>query len=84
MAGCHVQRDFYGTADGRWVCQGTIECGIEEGRRSRSFVTRTCATREEAEEDALRTAAGLLGNNVDRATSRVTKGDGIRRHGNGG
>lgn len=45
---------------------------------------RTCATREEAEEDALRTAAGLLGNNVDRATSRVTKGDGIRRHGKGG
>lgn len=35
------------------------------------FVQLPIPTREEAEQEAVRQAAGLLGNNVDRNTSRV-------------
>lgn len=70
IAGCRVHLSFT-SAQGRWSVQGTVECGIEENGGVQSFQTEACATRENAEQEALGRVTGLLGQNVDRNTSRV-------------
>lgn len=71
VAGCRVQLAFRETGFGRWMVQGTVRCGIDEQVVEQSFRTASYATRDEAEEEGLKQAADLLGNNVDRNTSRV-------------
>lgn len=72
VAGCRVHLAFSSTG-GRWSVRGMVECGIDENRGEQSFETGACATRDEAEQEALRRATGLLGQNVDRTTSRGRK-----------
>lgn len=71
MDGCQVHLDFHSLADGRWAVEGTIRCGVGSNTTEQSFQTGTCDSRESAEQEALRTAIGHLGKNVDRNTSRV-------------
>jgi len=71
VAGCRVKLTFCELELGRWMVQGTVQCGIDKQAAERSFSTASYATRDEAEQDALRQAAALMGNNVDRNTSRV-------------
>ncbi len=71
IAGCRVQLAFRQKDYGKWIIQGTVRCGVDEHAVERSFSTASYASRDEAEEEALRRAADLLGNNVDRNTSRV-------------
>ncbi len=75
IAGCAVHLAFRPIDDGLWTVQGTVRCGIEERASEQSFNTAPCATREAAEEEAFRRAKRLLGNNVDRSTSRVRTRD---------
>lgn len=72
MAGCRVHMAFSSTG-GRWSVRGKVQCGIDENGGEQSFETGACATRDEAEQEALRRATGLLGQNVGRNTSRVRK-----------
>ena len=71
IAGCAVHLDFRPAPGGRWRVQGTLHCGLGDNQGKQSFGTDAFDTREAAEADALRTVTGLLGNNVDRNTSRV-------------
>ena len=71
VAGCHVQLAFRSVAQGKWMVQGTVSCGVEEQAVEQSFSTPAYSTRDEAEEEGLRQATARLGNNVDRNTSRV-------------
>ena len=71
VAGCRVQLCFRARERGRWTVQGTVKCGVDDHAAEQSFHTASYSTREEAEQAALRQAADLLGNNVDRNTSRV-------------
>lgn len=71
VAGCPVQLSFRAVERRQWIVQGTVRCGADEQAAERSFRTASYPTREEAEQEAVRQAAGLLGNNVDRNTSRV-------------
>lgn len=70
IAGCRVHLAFSSNG-GQWSVTGTVQCGIDDHGGEQSFETGTCASREEAEQDALRKATDLLGHNVDRNTSRV-------------
>jgi hypothetical protein len=70
MDGCRVHLAF-SSKEGRWTVTGTVRCGLGENGGEQSFKTGTCASRDQAEQEALRTATGLLGQNVDRSTSRV-------------
>jgi hypothetical protein len=70
VSGCRVRLAFSQT-NGRWSVQGTVECGLAENGDIQTFETGACPTREDAEQEALGRAAGLLGSNVDRNTSRV-------------
>ncbi|MBA2487687.1 MAG: hypothetical protein H0V35_16620 [Nitrospira sp.] len=67
IAGCQVHLTYQALDDGRWTVVGVVRCGIEE----QSVATGPCATREAAEKDALERVSKVLGNNVDRSTSRV-------------
>jgi hypothetical protein len=71
VAGCRVQLLFSAIERGQWTVQGTVRCGVDDNAAEQSFRTASHPTREEAEQEALRQAAELLGNNVDRNTSRV-------------
>ncbi|UVT16523.1 MAG: hypothetical protein H8K04_02865 [Nitrospira sp.] len=71
VAGCRVKLFFRASEHGTWTVQGTVRCGIDEHAAEQSFSTVSHPTRDEAEQEALRQAADLLGNNVDRNTSRV-------------
>lgn len=71
VAGCRVQLFFRAVERRQWTVQGTVRCGVDEQAAERSFYTASYPTREEAEQEAVRQAADLLGNNVDRTTSRV-------------
>ncbi len=71
MAGCRVQLVFQRQESDKWSGQGTVRCGLDENAAERSFRTGSYGTRDEVEEEALRRVADLLGNNVDRNTSRV-------------
>ena len=70
VSGCRVRLAFSQT-NGRWSVQGTVVCGLAENGGVQTFETGACPTREDAEQEALGRAAGLLGSNVDRNTSRV-------------
>jgi hypothetical protein len=70
VSGCRVRLAFSQT-DGRWSVEGTVACGLAENSGEQTFETGACATREEAEQEALGRVAGLLGSNVDRNTARV-------------
>ncbi len=71
VAGCRVQLFFRAIGRGQWIVQGTVRCGVDDHAAEQSFRTASYPTRDEAEQEALRQAADLLGNNVDRNTSRV-------------
>ena len=71
VAGCRVQLLFRAIERERWTVQGTVRCGVDDHGAEQSFCTASYPTREEAEQEALKQAADLLGNNVDRNTSRV-------------
>lgn len=71
VAGCRVQLAFRAIGGGEWRVRGTVRCGVDEHAAEQSFSTTSYPTREEAEQEALKQAADLLGNNVDRNTSRV-------------
>lgn len=75
VAGCRVQIFFRAIEREQWIVQGTVRCGVDDHAAERSFRTASYPTREEAEQEALRQAAELLGNNVDRNTSRVNNVD---------
>jgi hypothetical protein len=75
VAGCRVQLAFHQENVEKWMVHGTVRCGIEEQAAERAFHTASYATRDEAEEAALKQATDLLGNNVDRNTSRVNNLD---------
>lgn len=75
VAGCRVQILFRAIEREQWIVQGTVRCGVDDHAAERSFRTASYPTREEAEQEALRQAAELLGNNVDRNTSRVNNVD---------
>jgi len=79
MAGCAVHLAFRPSEGGGWSIDGTLRCGVGANEDEQSFRTEAHDSREAAEADALRTVTGLLGNNVDRSTSRVhnwTDGEG--------
>lgn len=71
IAGCRVQLFFRAIEPQQWTVQGTVRCGVDDRAAEQSFHTAAYPTREEAEQEAFRRAADLLGNNVDRNTSRV-------------
>ena len=71
VAGCRVQLAFHEVKIGEWTVKGTVRCGVDENTAEQSFSTAAYPTRDEAEQEALRQATDLLGNNVDRNTSRV-------------
>ncbi|MBA3752971.1 MAG: hypothetical protein H0X01_02250 [Nitrospira sp.] len=71
IAGCLVHLTYQALDDGRWTVVGVVRCGIEEQIEQQSVATGPCATREAAEKDALERVSKVLGNNVDRSTSRV-------------
>ncbi len=71
IAGCRVRLTFV-SKDSRWTVEGTVQCGIAENSDEQSFRTGDHATQEDAEREALSQAGTLLGDNVDRNTSRVT------------
>ena len=69
VAGCRVQLAFQAVGRGKWMVQGTVSCGVEEHASEQSFSTDAYPTRDEAEQEGLRQATALLGNNVNRSTS---------------
>lgn len=69
--GCPVHLDFHSLPDGRWIVKGTIRCGVGQNSTDQSSRVGACNTRESAEQEALRSATGQLGKNIDRNTSRV-------------
>ena len=71
MAGCLVHLVFWPAPHDRWRVEGTVRCGLDENRAEQSFRTDFHDSREAAEAEAFRTVTSLLGNNVDRNTSRV-------------
>lgn len=71
VAGCRVQLFFRAIRRKQWTVEGTVRCGSDDHAAEQSFCTASYPTREEAEQEALKQAAGLLGNNVDRNTSRI-------------
>jgi hypothetical protein len=71
VAGCRVQLAFHEMELERWMVQGIVRCGIEEHAVEQSFSTVAYPTRDEAEQEALKQASDLLGDNVDRNTSRI-------------
>lgn len=71
VAGCRVKLSFHSMEHGKWIVQGTVTCGVDENSSEQSFRTISYPTRDEAERDALKQATDLMGNNVDRNTSRV-------------
>jgi len=75
VAGCRVQLRFCARERGQWAVQGTMRCGVDDHAAEQSFRTASYPTRDEAEQEALRKATDLLGNNVDRNTSRVNNLD---------
>jgi hypothetical protein len=64
VAGCKVKLDFRRTETNQWSVGGTILCGAEENKRTTFFHTKPCATREEAEKQALGEAGALIGINT--------------------
>lgn len=73
IAGCRVQLVFGRTEGGQWRVQGTVTCGIEDQAAEQPFSTTSYPTRDKAEEEALRQAAALLGNNVGSHSDRINK-----------
>ena len=71
VAGFRVQLAFRAAERGKWMIQGTLSSGVEGQAVEQSFSTAAYPTRDEAEQEALRQAADLMGNNIDRNTSRV-------------
>lgn len=72
IAGCRVQLAFDETENGEWRVRGTVKCGIEDQAVEQPFMTTSYPTRDKAEEEALKQATDLLGNNVE-STSRIEK-----------
>ena len=72
MAGCQVHLTFHALADGRWTVLGIVRCGIESNQGEQSVAPGPFPSRDEAEQDALNRIANILGNNIDRSSSRVT------------
>ena len=70
VSGCRV-RMVFSHIDGRWSVDGRVACGLAENSGEETFETGACATREDAEQEALSRVADLLGHNIDRNTSRV-------------
>lgn len=64
VAGCKVKLDFRRTDANQWSVGGTIICGVGENMHATSFHTKPCATREEAEKQALGEAGALIGTNT--------------------
>lgn len=71
IAGCRVQLAFDKTEQGQWTVRGTVRCGIEEQAAEQPFTTASYPTRDRAEEEALRQATDLLGNNVGSHTDQI-------------
>ena len=71
IAGYRVQLVFREIELGTWMIQGTVRSGVDEQAVEQSFRTPLYPTRDEAEQEALSQAASLMGNNVDRSTSRT-------------
>ena len=72
MAGCQVHLTYHALSDGRWTVLGILRCGIGEKMEEQSVATGPFPTREAAEKDALDRLGRLLGNNIDRSSSRIT------------
>jgi hypothetical protein len=71
IAGCRVQLAFDKTENGQWRIKGTVTCGIEDQAAEQPFSTTSYPTRDKAEEEALRQAADILGNNVGIHIDRI-------------
>jgi hypothetical protein len=71
VAGCQVHLTYHALADGGWTVMGVVRCGGAEKVEEQSVATGPFATREAAEKDALDRLGKVLGNNIDRSTSRV-------------
>lgn len=71
ITGCRVELTFHTEQGGHWSVQGIIECGTDANRREQRFRTERFDTMEAAEQEALRQAEHLLGQNEDRSTSRT-------------
>lgn len=71
MAGCQVHLTYHALADGRWTVLGIVRCGADRNQTEQSVATGPFPTREEAEQDALDRLGKILGNNIDRSSSRV-------------
>lgn len=71
MAGCQVHLTFHELADGRWTVLGIVRCGVDSNQSEQSVATAPFPTREEAEQDALNRLGNILGNNIDRSSSRI-------------
>jgi hypothetical protein len=69
MDGCRVHLDFHSLENGRWSVKATMRCGVEGNSTEESFDVGACDSREGAEQEALRTAIGHLGRNIDRNSS---------------
>lgn len=71
MAGCQVRLSYHALADGRWTVLGIVRCGVDGNVAEQSVATGPFPTREAAEMDALDRLSKVLGNNIDRNTSRL-------------
>jgi hypothetical protein len=71
IAGCRVQLAYRPAGDGRWTVLGTVRCGIGEKSATRTVLTDSFGSREEAERTAIIRISSLLGEQVDRSHSRV-------------
>jgi hypothetical protein len=71
IAGCRVRFTYSRTSDGRWIVNGSMQCGIEDRQGERSIVTEAFHNREEAERNAIEQVATSLGQHTDRSHSRV-------------
>lgn len=71
IAGCQVHLTYHALADGRWTVMGIVRCGVAEQVVEESVATGPFPTREAAEKDALDRLGKVLGNNIDRSSSRV-------------
>ncbi len=71
MAGCQVHLTFHKLADGQWTVLGIVRCGVDSNQTEQSVSTGPFLSREEAEQDALERLGKILGNNIDRSSSRT-------------
>ena len=71
MAGCQVHLTFHALSGGQWTVVGVVRCGVDENQGEQSVATGPFPSREEAEQDALGRIGNILGNNIDRSSSRV-------------